>query len=373
MVEEISCVALENQGRDMISAEADVQMTSAAGAGEPPEGCATRHGLVEALKQQLAEMRQELYELRRGGTTSHSHGSRLEKGSAGQAHHKVRSDTQMPHGYEDCAAVHEIAQVASSELRRFAELPFPRGSPVRVNLVHLAAVLVSPIHRFVPMNAFWTTYNHLGLTWRISMLLIVCRADVGCDGDVESVTGLSGHLETCSNKLVQEASNILGTIQIVATLLIGSTHLTTIGRPKSWAQTIDPQSIDAFGSDGCDYLLFMAYVCNVMAEALALALLLLCIMFRFALGFALTSLHGKLCFLVGKYDPVYYVMYSMLLLLTVFSFIPVFGGILSSPTWGFAALSVPFCFTASLYFCTSLMTFELKELHVESRKLFRID
>ena len=62
----------------------------------------------------------------------------------------------------------------------------------------------------------------------------------------------------------------------------------------------------------------------------------------------------------------------MLLMLLCFALIPPVGGVLSSPTMGFANMAVPLGFCCALRYLKGVMTYELEHLHAEARRVLKM-
>ena len=174
----------------------------------------------------------------------------------------------------------------------------PTGSRCAIDYMHFIAFVFSPILVRLPfacLGKFWTAYVRCGQTFRIATLLAISHADADDSGTLDDSE--FQEYERRGNKMINETNGTLGTIQIVAALLIGATHLTGIGRPIPWSESVSAESLNLLGTRACDGLLVLAYVLNALTETLALTILVMCIMFRFALAFVLSSLSSKLLFL----------------------------------------------------------------------------
>ena len=55
------------------------------------------------------------------------------------------------------------------------------------------------------------------------------------------------------------------------------------------------------------------------------------------------------------------------------AFLPAFGGLVASPTWGYMAFVIPVGYFAAVFLCARVFTFSLEDVHAEARKVLKVD
>lgn len=122
-----------------------------------------------------------------------------------------------------------------------------------------------------------------------------------------------------------------------AQLLIGATHMQTIGRPAPWSPPA--AFIDMYGQTAADGMLVTAYVLNAFLETMCIATLLCCIFLRFLITNALTTLDSKIVFMVGgnvlanTVAIAVYCVFCLVILMCV-------AAVLSQPRWGWIVVGL---------------------------------
>ena len=108
-------------------------------------------------------------------------------------------------------------------------------------------------------------------------------------------------------------------------------------RPKPFAP--DKSSVDAFGEDATTVVVWCAYGLNVLAQSLALGIIITSIFMRQLLCNTLPSMISKLVFLLDT-NILCNLAMACTWLLTCLVYLVVLGGFLSAPTYGFLSFLI---------------------------------
>lgn len=100
--------------------------------------------------------------------------------------------------------------------------------------------------------------------------------------------------ERIGDGLIADSTSMCGNLAVVGALLLGLTHLVTIGRPTPYVIATD--TADAFGGD---YMLWVAYSLNTCSECGAFFTLCMAVLTRISLTNVLPSRELKIDFLRG--------------------------------------------------------------------------
>lgn len=143
------------------------------------------------------------------------------------------------------------------------------------------------------LKPFTREMINLGGLERVQLLIVISRFDIDGDGDIDEQEFEISRKE--GEKAIANAIAGCQNFAIISALLFGATHLANIGRPVPFKA--DPASVDEFGEDKMDIVLWVIYCLNVLAETLALSIMITSIFIRQLVSNALPSVISKLAFL----------------------------------------------------------------------------
>jgi hypothetical protein len=176
---------------------------------------------------------------------------------------------------------------------------------------------------------------NLGGLERVQLLITIARFDIDGDGEIDDQEFEISRKE--GEKAVSNAIAGCQNFAIVSALLFGATHLANIGRPVPFKA--DQASVDALGKTETDVVLWVIYVLNVLAETLALSIMITSIFIRQLVSNALPSVISKLAFLSDTN-----ILSNMATLVTwmlaCIVWVVTLGGFPAVPTHGFASAAV---------------------------------
>ena len=176
------------------------------------------------------------------------------------------------------------------------------------------------------MMPFSRAIVELGGLERVYLLITIAKFDVNHDGGISQQEFESARItgEKCVSNAVTGCANFA----IISALLFSGAHALTIGRPKPFAP--DPSSVEAFGEDVTTVVIWCAYGLNVLAQSLALGIIITSIFMRQLLCNTLPSMISKLVFLLDTNCLSNLAMASIWLVLCLLGVV-VLGGFLSEP------------------------------------------
>lgn len=185
------------------------------------------------------------------------------------------------------------------------------------------------------MKPFSRSIVELGGLERAYLLIIIARFDVNRDGKISKQEFESARIQ--GDKCVSNAVTGCANFAVISALLFGGAHALTLGRPKPFAP--DASSVDAFGEEATTIAIWCAYGLNVLAQSLALGIIITSIFMRQLLCNTLPSMISKLVFLLDTNTLSNLPMACTWLVMCLVCVV-VLGGFLSAPTYGFLSLSI---------------------------------
>jgi len=277
----------------------------------------------------------------------------------------------------------DASRAARRELIPFAQSKVPKKLTLMAalkfgamvfNFRHLMYYLPS-----CPLSPFTRSIINIGGLERVQLLISMARFDIDGDGSIDQAEFEVSR--SAGEKCVANAVSGCANFAIIAALLFGVTHLTTIGRPVAWE--VNPASVEAHGEQSTAIVMWVVYCLNVVAETLALGVIITSIFIRQLLCNALPSVISKLVFLSDT-NVLANMATSATWMLAAIVWIVALSGFLSVPTYGFVstlifpllcALVIPTVYPAfektaiRLHLeAESIMTLELDPTHVKAPK-----
>ena len=239
--------------------------------------------------------------------------------------------------------VMDASRAARMELLPFARSKLPHhvslwGSlqfgALVFNFRHLVNLFkCSP--RWDPLRPFTREIITLGGLERVQLLITIARFDINGDGSIDEAEFNSSR--TSGEKCVANAVAGCANFAIISALLFGATHLTTIGRPIPWHPS--PDTEEEFGPIKIHICMWTIYGLNVLAETLALSIIITSIFIRQLLCNALPSVISKLVFLSDT-NVLANMATCATWVLAAIVWIVGLGGWLSVPTYGFLSAGI---------------------------------
>ena len=225
--------------------------------------------------------------------------------------------------------------------------------------LRVLGVLFPPLEQLSP---FYFSFLRLGGVERIYVLLTLARFDSNNTGEIdEQQRQLKG------GALVADAAITCSSMSVVSSLIIGLTHLQAIGRPVAWMASED--FLAEYGEDAAERLLYVAQAFNAMTEALAIAMLMLCVPFRVLLTSVLPSLDAKIMVLCES-NLSNMMMSIFNVIAALFCAVLGLGGILQHPQTGFFACGCALLVMVIMHFAVTPYFFHAAlQLHIEAKEL----
>ena len=134
---------------------------------------------------------------------------------------------------------------------------------------------------------------------RVQLLISIARFDT--DGDNEVTTEEYHKSVAAANQCISNAIAGVQSFNLIASLMFVATHLASIGRPRGWRASA--ASIDAFGEDETSAIIAAVYSLNVLAETLALSIMINSVFMRQLLSNSLPSVSYRPTGLPGLCPP----------------------------------------------------------------------
>lgn len=183
--------------------------------------------------------------------------------------------------YLDVGTLKEVmfaAVSAAQELQAFADAEPPRATVFRALKYGLCVYNVRFVMAWLPftMTPFTREVVRIGGAERVYLLVTMARFDINRDGQISheeyAMSRIAG--EKCVSNAIAGCANFA----IISALLFGASHALTMGRPKPFAP--DPKTIEEYGEDATTVAIWFAYGLNVIAQSLALGIIVTSIYIR---------------------------------------------------------------------------------------------
>ena len=223
-------------------------------------------------------------------------------------------------------------EAAQEQLRPFCRVSTPASYP-GCSWVYVLHVCVRPlVERFAPSrwDGFYVELARLGGPSGVLTLLTIARIDSDGTGTIDE-TELKA-FDTVATKLILDTCDALQTCALGASLLFGTCFQSIIGRPTFMEGS--PASIEAFGEDGVEIMLWLSYSTMTLISVLCLSVIAYALQSRMELQNVLPSTQARLFFLC-EVNPMNLVTALFTNALLLFVVLIVIGGLLASPTRGF--------------------------------------
>jgi len=185
------------------------------------------------------------------------------------------------------------------------------------------------------LKPFTREMINLGGLERVQLLIVISRFDIDGDGDIDEQEFEISRKE--GEKAITNAIAGCQNFAIISALLFGATHLANIGRPVPFKA--DPASVDEFGEAEMDIVLWVIYCLNVLAETLALSIMITSIFIRQLVSNALPSVISKLAFL-SETNILSNMATLVTWMLAAIVWVVTLAGFTAVPTHGFASAGV---------------------------------
>ena len=329
--------------------------------GEPPMGVT----LVQAAPQDSPSRRRsrappqgELPPAQLPETSSGSSGS---SGSSDSGNPPAKAKVDF--GGRKVKAVGTLSEVIEASVAARTELlPFVRSElPAHGGLINsfqfgLATFNLRFVFVLFPflkclLKPFTREMVNLGGLERVQLLIVIARFDIDGDGDIDEAEFEISRKE--GEKAIANAIAGCQNFAIISALLFGATHLANIGRPVPFKA--DQASVDEFGEQEMDIVMWVIYVLNVVAETLALSIMITSIFIRQLVSNALPSVISKLAFLSDTN-----ILSNMATLVTwmlaAIVWVVTLGGFPAVPTHGFASAGAPMAIAPNALTLTPTLT-----------------
>ena len=200
----------------------------------------------------------------------------------------------------DIGTMSEITQLAAAaraELKKFANTEVPKKSRYRAAKFGMLVVNLRPVVQWLPQRYISVPFTgaiiHIGGLERVHLLLAIARFDINGDGMIDNAEYELARQQ--GEKFVSNAVGGCANFAIISALLFGATHLSTIGRPKPFAAS--DEAVAKFGEATSTQVMWVVYTLNVLAQSLALGIIVLSIYSRQLLCNTLPSVMSKMAFL----------------------------------------------------------------------------
>lgn len=260
---------------------------------------------------------------------------------AGNSPEKAKAEAKKIKAVGTLSEVVEASKSARAEL-----LPFVQSEiPASLNLFNafqfgLATFNLRFVFKLCPflkrlLNPFTREMVNLGGLERVQLLLVISRFDIDGDGDIDEQEFEISRKE--GEKAIANAIAGCQNFAIISALLFGATHLANIGRPVPFKA--DQASVDEFGEDTMDIILWVIYCLNVLSETLALSIMITSIFIRQLVSNALPSVISKLAFL-SETNILSNMATLVTWMLAAIVWVVTLGGFPAVPTHGFASAGV---------------------------------
>ena len=270
-----------------------------------------------------------------GSSGSRASSNPPEKGKADFGSRKVKAVGTL-------SEVIEASVAARTELLPFVRTELPvHGGLINAFQFGLATFNLRFVFVLFPflkrlLTPFTREMVNLGGLERVQLLIVISRFDIDGDGDIDEAEFEISRKE--GEKAITNAIAGCQNFAIISALLFGATHLANIGRPVPFKA--DQSSVDEFGEQEMDIVMWVIYVLNVVAETLALSIMITSIFIRQLVSNALPSVISKLAFLSDTN-----ILSNMATLVTwmlaAIVWVVTLGGFPAVPTHGFASTGAP--------------------------------
>jgi len=175
----------------------------------------------------------------------------------------------------------------------------------------------------------------LGGPAQVRFLLAVAELDANGDGEIDDLEW-DAH-ESNGESMLAGIKTLSDTTSVICALMLGLTHLLTIGRPISFQ--LSELTENAFGPLISKALLWTAYSTNVASEASALVTLIACFTTRYFILMVLPTLESKIEW-VQRTRPIVIQTQGYSMCIWCFTLSIVFGALVASPDFGFLAVGI---------------------------------
>ena len=167
-----------------------------------------------------------------------------------------------------------MVAVARAELKPFAEVEVPRmRGPVTE---YFLGMMVLMIYIFRPVltcvripNKFYHQLTQMGNVDRLALLLWIANFDEHRDGVISEAE--RKEFDKRAEKICADFVASLPNLTVAGSIIIGATHMHSMGRPAPWQFETD--FAEEYGSGGAKALVWLAYGMNVFVEILAVTVM----------------------------------------------------------------------------------------------------
>ena len=164
----------------------------------------------------------------------------------------------------------ESSTDAHAVLEEFALTPKPEWSQWRAVAYGCTIdwLIVFQADRWLPeimLDEFTRCVVACGGAEQMRFLLALAQFDRDGNGAIDDDEW--AQYEKLADTLIADSSTLCGNLSLVSALVLGMTHLVTIGRPTPFS--LSEATVQAFGGDGGEWLLFLAYAFTVLCECCA--------------------------------------------------------------------------------------------------------
>lgn len=267
------------------------------------------------------------------------------KGSSGRA---LTSTAQLSRRLSRQNSYSTLVAEASSDANEVLD---EFGSCVKPEWSHWKAVaygclidfaILLHVDHYLPIeNEFTRCIISCGGAEQMRFLLALAQFDVDGNGQIDESEWST--YERLANQLIDDSVTLCGNLALVGTLVLGLTHLVTIGRPTPLA--VSDESAAFFGATASAWLLSLAYLFSVVCECCAFFVLCCAIITRNCLTNVLPTREVKIDMLrttnaLG--------MQGVVTVVTLWSFLAAnfFAVLVASPTNGWTGIV---CFAVLLF------------------------
>jgi len=261
--------------------------------------------------------------------------------SNGNSPEKAKMEARKIKAVGTLSEVVEASTAARNELLPFVATELPAtGGLCDAFQFGLATFNLRFVFKLCPflkrfLRPFTREMINLGGLERVQLLIVISRFDIDGDGDIDEQEFEISRKE--GEKAISNAIAGCQNFAIISALLFGATHLANIGRPVPFKAY--QASRDEFGDTEMDIVLWVIYCLNVLAETLALSIMITSIFIRQLVSNALPSVISKLAFL-SETNILSNMATLVTWMLAAIVWVVTLGGFPAVPTHGFASAGV---------------------------------
>ena len=270
------------------------------------------------------------------------------------------------------AQILAMVAAARAELKPFAEesAPTVRG-PVMEYLLGLFVMFIYmcrvPLSHCRVPHKFYHQLTQLGGAERLALLLAVAKFDKHRDGTISAEE--REEFDRQAAKLCSEFVAGLPNLTVACSIIIGATHMHSMGRPRPWGAEGD--FADNYGLGSAQMLLWLAYGTNVVLQTTAVTVMVNAYWYRLLMTTYTTRPAERICFLLRSNAIGLIANLTALLFFSILMLVG-FAGMLNQGVEGWLAVgALPVGTTVVAYTLMGSITQAHRRMHAEARRVLR--